>query len=288
MKTNILILFVFCAIFPHFSASSQPLRVPGVKGEPKLEQYLFQEIVKRSDQFDTLIHAYPKDYDPNPAKLWADLEIGIVDIAYSATSIELEAKYSAVFIPLYRGLMGMRLGIVKTQNRDILKSVGALKDLNRFTVCQGKTWPDTFILEANNIKIAKSLKYPNLFLMLEGGRCDFFPRGMFEPYKEVKRHPDLNMFVDENILLRYKMPFYFFTSKDNRALADHITKILMEMVDDGTYSKLFMKDPNVYEALQLSNLERRVIFELNNPFLTAESLAVPDRLFFDPLNKDDL
>ncbi|USD67525.1 ABC transporter substrate-binding protein [Vibrio sp. SCSIO 43136] len=265
------------------SVLAKPLVVPGKPGEEKLMQYVFEELVKRSDRFDSIKHLYGQDGDPNTAKMMADLDSGQLDIAYVAGSKDLEAAHTAIYFPIYRGLLGMRLPIVKAQNSNIFSGVNSFNRMQQFVACQGKAWPDTFILEANGIKIAKSLKYPNLFPMLEGDRCDYFPRGVFEPFTEVENHKDLNLVVDKHVIVRYRMPFYFFTAKNNPELAEHFYQILLEMFEDGTYNQLFFNDPQVSESLKLAGLEKRVIFDLDNPYLTERSKQIPAKFWFDPL-----
>lgn len=246
-------------------------------------QDIFKEIVVRSDRFDSLEHYYGAAGDPNTAKQLQDLDSGAIDILYVATSEQNEAKMSTIYFPIYRGLLGMRLGIVRSDKTNIFKGVTQAGQMKSFTACQGKAWPDTDILEANGIKIAKSLKYPNLFPMLEGGRCDYFPRGVFEPFSEVVSQSQYNLAVDEYVMLRYKMPFYFFTSKNDPELAAHVQSILYEMFEDGTYEKMFFEDKEVKQALQLAKLDNRVIFDLSNPSITSKTKNIPTKFWYDPL-----
>lgn len=262
---------------------SQPLTVPGKPGEEKLMQDIFVEIVKRSNRFDSVRHLYGSEGDPNTDKMLEDLRGGALDIVYVATNKANEDSMSAIYFPIYRGLLGMRLGIVRSDNRHILANVNTLSDLRRLKACQGKAWPDTEILEYNNIKVAKSLNYPNMFPMLEGGRCDYFPRGAHEPFVEVRDHRELNLMVDENIIVRYKMPFYFFTNKRDPELAKHFEDILIEMFEDGTYERLFFRDPQVRASLELGNLRQRTIIDLINPDESAGTRNIPEKFWFNPL-----
>jgi hypothetical protein len=218
--------------------------------------------------------------------MMADLELGNVDLIWMGTTAELEQSLTPVYVPIYRGLLGMRLGIVEKDNLQLFSNVKTVSQLQKFTACQGKTWGDTTILEANGVKVAKSLKYPNLFYMLEGDRCDYFPRGFFEPFGEVKSRPELNLAVEEHLIIRYKSPLFYFTSTSNKALADEMTRIFGEMYADGTYQQLFFKTEEIQESLRLAELEKRTILDLTNPGLSAETNNIAPEYWFDPTTEE--
>lgn len=270
-----------CCISVHVSA--QTLLVPGKPGEQKIMQNIFEELVIRSDRFDSIEHYYGNAGDPNTEKMIQDLNNGHTSITYVAASVENEANMNAIYFPIYRGLLGMRLGIVKQEYKDNLQHIEQPHQLKQLVACQGKAWPDTTILEANGIKVAKSLKYPNLFPMLEGERCDYFPRGVFEPFSEVIHQKEYNLAVDEHMMLRYKMPFYFYTAKSDPELAQHFQEIIYDMFEDGTYEALFFEDEEISSALKLAKLEGRIIFDLTNPAITENTRNIPERFWYNPL-----
>ena len=49
--------------------------------------------------------------------------------------------------------------------------------------------------------------------MLEGGRYDYFPRGVHEPWSEITARPHLPLTVEKHILVKYPMPAYLFVNK---------------------------------------------------------------------------
>ncbi|MDR9829040.1 ABC transporter substrate-binding protein [Vibrio sp. FNV 38] len=275
--TGLLLLFLAIPI------QAQPLLVPGKPDEDKLMQSIFKEIVSRSDQFDSLEHYYGHAGDPNTAKMIEDLDSGHLHITYVATSVENENRMSPIYFPIYRGLLGMRIGIVRQDKTNTFAGITHMNQLKSFTACQGRAWPDTDILEANDIKTAQSLKYPNMFPMLEGGRCDYFPRGVFEPFTEIIAQKQYHLAVDEYVMLRYKMPFFFFTAKNNPELATHIQDILYEMFEDGTYERVFFGDTEVAQALRLARLEERTIFDLENPSVSSATRNIPQQFWYEPL-----
>lgn len=203
------------------------------------------------------------------------------DIFHGLSTPEYEQEFIPVYIPIYRGMMGMRLAILHASKRNIFKHVKNINDLKKYTAGQGRFWADSKILEANDIPLVKELKYENLFRMLEAERFDYFPRGIHEPWAEIKRWDHLSLQVDPYLLLWYKVPFYFFVHKSNQKLANHLTEQLEAMIADGSYDELFFKDSDIQMALNNAHIDQRVIIKMDNPFLSDKTPIHRDELWFD-------
>ncbi|WP_284285305.1 transporter substrate-binding domain-containing protein [Marinibactrum halimedae] len=282
-------LFIFAFFVVLFSAAhsawSTPLMIPGKATNSKdLPYMLLNEFIQRSDRFDTIEFAYGDKGEASFSQTLADINAGALDIMWTATSKDYETDFQAIYIPIYQGTLGMRLAIINQNDKHKFSHITHKDDFLHYVACQGKLWADTPILEANNILVAKSLKYPNLFKMLSADRCDYFPRAIFEPWSEIERENQYNLTVDTHVLLRYTMPFLFFVKKDNTELSDHITQVFQEMKKDGTFDTLFFQDKKVKNALELSHLRDRIIIDLNNPFLSQEVKNIPPEYWFDPMN----
>jgi hypothetical protein len=263
---------------------AEPLKVAGKPDDQKLHLTLIKEVVARSDRYDSIEFVYAETGEPAGSRVMADLESGKLDVMWTATSIDMEQRFDPVYFPIFRGMLGMRIGLIHQKDHNLLAGIQNLQDLQRFTICSGKTWPDTFIIDANNVKTAKSLKYPNIFeMMLAGNRCHFFARGVMEPFAEVESHPELPLAVDSHIMLRYRMPYMFFVKKGESELQQHLLGIINEIFEDGTYEQMFFADKEVKMALSLAKLEERVIIDLDNPYLTKQTQAMPEKYYFDPL-----
>lgn len=265
-----------------FAAFSNPVKLQSYSGDTSLPHKILVETLKRADL--QYVYPYASDKDVSNARILNDVKTGSLDVMWSMTSRQLENDYQALYFPLFRGMLGMRLGIVKQQNKNIFKDVKTLDDLLAFTAGQGKTWPDTRILEHNGLTVAKTLKYPNLFYMLEGERFDYFPRGINEPWDEIVRHKELNLIVEPHLMVRYRAPLYFFLRKDNITLQKTMIKTLNNMVADGTFEKMFLNDTQVKAALSKANVAGRIIIDLENPLLTDKTPINRKELWFDPIS----
>lgn len=276
---SLLLAFGICSL-----SYAETLKLPGKPNDKKLHLTLVKEIVSRSNRFDDIKFVYEATGEPAQSRVMADLESGEIDLYWSATSLDMEKRFDPILFPIYRGMLGMRIGLIHEKNKQLLAKVTSKASLSRFKICSGKTWPDTFILDANGLNTAKSLKYPNIFeMMLAGNRCDLFARGVMEPFAEMQSYPELPLAVDRHIMLRYRMPYMLFVRKGNTALQQHLTQIVEEIFADGTYETLFFNDPEVQMALSQAKLAERTIIDLENPYLTEEARSIPEKYFFDPL-----
>lgn len=196
-----------------------------------------------------------------------EVKNGNLDLMWVSTNTQKEEEFLPVRIPLLKGLLGYRLMFIRENEQSKFNTIKTLDDLRTLKLGQGRTWSDTAILEANNITVVKAAKKDNLFHMLDGGRFDAFPRGASEPFSEIQHYSHLNIAIESNLVLAYKMPFYIFVNKNNHALAADIEKGLNVAIADGSFDSVFYRNPTVIDALGKARLNKRHIIELVNPTL---------------------
>lgn len=207
---------------------------------------------------------------------------GALDLLWTTADIETEKALLPIRIPLFKGLLGYRIFIIRKGDQYKFDDITTLDELKRITVGQGRVWSDTRILEANGFKVVKTNKYPGLFYMVDGGRFDAFPRGVHEPFAELEQRPQLNLVVEKNLMVAYKMPFYFFVSYGNPDLARDIETGLNRAIADGSFDQTFINAPSVQDIIKKANIKQRRVFHLENPTLTKETPLDRKELWFDP------
>ena len=269
-------------LFFSFAVRAEDIRVPvDANDKQQLPTILLQTALERGGKYN-MVFPY-RDIDSLPLSTRINgVANGEFDLFVALTTPEYERDFLPIYIPVYRGMMGMRLAVIKASNKHMFKDVRTISDLRKFTAGQGKFWADSKILEENRIPLVKELKYPNLFRMLEADRFDYFPRGIQEPWSELNNWQSLDLTVDEHIMLWYKVPFYYFVSRAKPALALHIQEQLEAMVADGSYLKLFWENPRIQQAVNNAKLNERTVIRLDNPFLTAKTPINRKELWFDP------
>ncbi len=129
---------------------------------------------------------------------------------------------------------------------------------------QGTFWGDSTVLKNADIPLVTTIKYGNLFPMLEGGRFDYFPRAVHEPWVEVDSRPELNLAIDSNVMLIYPYAMYFYVKKDNQA-HDLIHRGFDMAIADGSFDKLFFSHPMIQDVMNKANLSERTVFRIPNP-----------------------
>ena len=118
--------------------------------------------------------------------------------------------------------------------------------------------------------------------MLDGGRYDALPRGLQEPWRELESFSELRLAVEQNLMLVYRMPFYFFVSRDKPALAANLELGFNRAIADGSFDAYFFNDPIVKDALARANIKNRIVMELDNPTLPVQTPLDRPELWLDP------
>ena len=203
-----------------------------------------------------------------------------VTLLWTMTNKEREAKLLPIRIPIYKGLIGWRIPLVRAADRDRFKHVKTKTDLARFSAGQGHDWPDTEILRFNGIQVETSSHYAGLFGMLGLGRFDFFPRSIAEIWDEVATTQTPGLVVESHIVLHYPAAFYFFVSKKNPQLARDLERGLNLAVADGSFDALF----NEYHSdmIARANIKDRTIIRMENPTLPPETPLHRKELWLNP------
>jgi hypothetical protein len=221
--------------------------------------------------------------DMTQARVNEEVRIGgDLDLAWTSSDAKMEATVLPIRIPLFKGLLGYRILIINKHDQAKFDRVETLEDLKQLTFGQGRTWADTNILESNGFTVIKTNKYPSLFYMVEGGRFDAFPRGVHEPFGELAQRPELELAVEKNLMLAYKMPFYLFVSKNNPGLANDIETGFNRAIANGSFDEAFMNAPEVKDVIEKANMKHRKVFYIDNPTLSPETPLDRAELWFDP------
>ncbi|WP_391086954.1 diguanylate cyclase [Vibrio sp. NH-UV-68] len=209
--------------------------------------------------------------DYNEARLMEEVVAGNIDVMWAGAAPDKEEKMLTVRIPILKGLLGHRIFIIRQEDQARFASIQTLNQLKAFEAGQGTFWGDTKVLKAAQIPTITTIKYANLFPMLEGGRFDYFPRAVHEPWSEVNSRPELNLTIDKNVMLVYPFAMYFFVSPDNQSLHDDIYNGFEMAIQDGSFDLLFFNHPMIKEVLAKANLKERTVFRIPNPYMHEET-----------------
>jgi len=209
---------------------------------------------------------------------------GRINVIARATDRDLETRFQPIRIPIDRGLMGMRLLLVRKSDLGRFATVRTLDDLRRLSAGQGAGWVDSAVLSAAGISVVETPRAENLMGMLEAGRFDFFPRALDEAPLEFdavhKARPGI--VIEPTLMLRYPLPRYFFVRRDAEGdkLAERIRTGMEMMLRDGSLAALFRKHKG--PLVERAQIGRRRIIDLQNPALPQETPLQRSELWFRP------
>lgn len=205
---------------------------------------------------------------------------GLYDIHWMNTNPTRESVLRPIRIPLYKGLIGWRLLMVRGEDENRFSGMTTIDPLRQLKTVQGHDWPDSKVLQSNNLKVVQTPHWEGMFKMLYAGRVDYFPRSVIEVWKEQGVFADLSLAVDPHVVLVYPSAYYFFVRKDNTALADAVEKGLRIALEDGSFDRVLMA--HFGDSLKRAKLDERTIIRLENPLMTPQTPLDSPELWYQP------
>jgi ABC-type amino acid transport substrate-binding protein len=238
-------------------------------------QLLQLALSKTSTSYRILI----AEFAMNQERQVLEIEAGrTIDVGPIPSSAEREARLLPIRIPINKGMLGWRLGLIRKGEQGLIANVNTLEDLKRVRLAQGQEWPDTLILQANGINVITAPRYEGLFKMLIGKRFDYFPRSVMEIWDEHAINAD-TLEVEPHLALHYFYDAYFMVNRKNTKLAQDIREGLEKALADGSFDKLFLEYYG--DRLRRARLDARTVIELKNPLLTPGTPSDRPELWYD-------
>jgi len=201
------------------------------------------------------------DYSLTSSRLMSDLEhTKTIDVVWNGTNAEREEILFPIKISLLKRLNGYRVLLIRKEDQASFSRVQTLADLRKFRAGSGADWPSTELLRNNDLPLLTASKKTLLFSMLKARRFDYMTRNLCEVWEEADELKKDGIVIEQELLLHSGIPFYFFVSRDNPALAARIQRGLEIASKDGSFDKLFNETPCFQQGMQeLVSHKRRVL-----------------------------
>jgi hypothetical protein len=224
-KLSIIFFFIF---FSRFAFSVEELVISHFQKHSRYEygaEVLELALSKLNTpyQIKTVV---PNNEFLNEARGELEVIAGHIDIEWMSTNVARETQMIPIKIPLYQGMLGLRLLLVNNHQHQILSKVRTLQDLQQLTAGHGLHWADLSVYGANDLSVLPHKDYESIFKLLELGRIDYFHRGLNEIWSELNQHND-SLSIADNVMLYYPLPVYFFVTKTKPELANLLEKGLL-------------------------------------------------------------
>lgn len=201
---------------------------------------------------------------------------GRIDVAWLQTSRAREEELLPVRFPIYQGLIGWRLLLIRSGDQQRFDGISGLADLAKLKVALGHDWPDVTIMGSAGLPVEKNASYDGIFLQLAAARVDYLSRSVLEIGLEAKAHVAEGLIVEKGLMLHYPGAFYFFFSPGRPELAERIRTGLLRAHRDGAFEKLFQR--HWARIIDEARLDRRRVIRLQNPLFPETPPEVPLRL----------
>lgn len=82
-----------------------------------------------------------------------------IDLNWSTTSIEREKLLKPIRIPIYRGLIGWRVLLIKGGTQERFDKITSIEDLRALVAVQRFDWTDYDILKENKFRVEGNLSF---------------------------------------------------------------------------------------------------------------------------------
>ena len=189
-----------------------------------------------------------------------------IDVFWSVTSDEREKQALAVRIPIVKGVLGYRLGIIKKSRLDYFSKLKTDGELRSLRYGLRADWPDTVIFKDNDFNVLEYSQENSGYELLEASRIDVLPIDALYA-NDITNMTDLA--IDPAHVFYYPSAVYFFVKKDNQALYQKLKTGLDKAIEDGSFDTLF----NRYFKGELAELalEKRQKITLVNTLLPASA-----------------
>ena len=203
-----------------------------------------------------------------------------VNIAWSMTNPQREKDLLPIRIPIFKGLIGWRLLLIRQDMAERFTYIQQLENLIKLSPLQGRDWPDTKILQSNGFNVITDRTQNALINMLSNAQGDFFPRSIVEVWEELANSDAANKLqVQASLGIRYPAAIYFFVNKSSVPLANLIERGLEKAIENGEFEALFIDNYQTY--IDRAQIESRTFYPLENNFLPEKTPLHRKELWFD-------
>lgn len=196
-----------------------------------------------------------------------------VDVVVSMNAPERASEALVVPAPIYAGLFGWRLLVVRLADEARAAALRDLAGLRGWRFGQGEGWPDVAVLRHNGLVVQTAKTIGELYAALRAGQIDAFPRGVTEVWSELAAVGE-GLAVVPGLALQYRRDLFFHVRAEWPALAQRIERGLQRLRRDGRWGRLLRS--HTEEALRRAALRQRRVIALPTPGLSPALQRIPD------------
>jgi len=192
----------------------------------------------------------------------------LINVMAEAPKPEWDESLLVIPIPIRKGIQGLRVFIIESENNILMQSINTLEALKNLPTGSGSHWSTNVAMETAGFDVITGSNYNGLFGMLYKDRFTTFGRGINEAYKEVgvwqKQYP--NLMVDKHVLLHIPLATYFYVSPKTPKIAKRIKVGLLRLIENGSFDHFFYR--RHCKDILKAQINKRKIFHIPNSLVS--------------------
>ena len=184
----------------------------------------------------------------------------------SQTNESREKTSIPIHYCLYKGLLGVRVGMGTNEVVRELDKLTTWTQLKEVSLGQVFDWPDFAIQSEAGLRVLRLPELNSSINRMKMGTFQLMPLGVVEIGPVAQRH---NLDTISTWAIAYPTAYYFFVSPTRPELAERLKYGFEQAIKDHSFEKLFTK--RIGPLLAATELEKRKIFYIKNPYLPKDT-----------------
>ncbi len=200
------------------------------------------------------------------SRAYAELERGNLDLISSQTNESREKTSIPIRYCLYKGLLGVRVGMGTTEVVQQLNQITTWEQLQTVSLGQVFDWPDFAIQSEAGLRVWRLPDLNSSINRMKMGTFQLMPLGVVEVGPVAKRN---GLATISSWAIAYPTAYYFFVSKARPDIAERLQYGFEVALKDHSFEQLFAK--RIGPLVAAAELEKRKIFYIKNSYLPKET-----------------
>ena len=202
--------------------------------------------------------------DWSQSRAYSQLERGELDLIASQTSHAREQAGLPVRYCLYKGLLGIRIGMGTRDTVAALERMQNRAELDRVKLGQVFDWPDYAIQTEAGLQVVRLTNVASSIERLKSGSFQLLPLGIVEVAPIAQKY---GLHTVSTWAIAYPTAYYFFVTKKRPELAERLSYGFEQAIRDGSFDALFAR--RLEPLVAAAGLQKRKLFRIENPYLPA-------------------
>ena len=196
------------------------------------------------------------------SRVFRELQAGKIDVATSMTDDTREQMAIPIRYCLYRGLLGVRVGMGLPTTVEALDKIQTREELNKIELGQVFDWPDYTVQNEAGLKVTRLTDFNAGIKRIQDGSLPLMPLGIVEVAPIAKAR---GLVTISNWAIAYPTAYYIFVSKNRPELAERLRYGFEQAIKDHSFDALFNK--RIGTLVNAAGLDKRKLFYVPNPYL---------------------